>query len=475
MRRLLALLAALLAMTLPAFAGEPATDERLVQLRSERTTLQARADGAAQLALFQPLRIAGFLTDALSARETWAGRALDALPPRDRDGFAALVSLNDALKEAMARPGDRARTRTAAAAEQAAKALEALAGDDRPLVLQATPRVVPPRRGGGELAMVPHEPPVPPADAELHPLPAKPSDVDETTPSTVRYAPEFVEAAEEDPAVEIEITGRRLASDAPVTLSIGGWRGEAADATPERLHFSAPRRAFETDTSRAGLSIGRLVLRSGGRLVTFEMPFLVLPDRPGSVALDQKLRWTVPESNTLLSPEIMVRAAAGETRAQRRCFDPPEGWRFDKKDRRVVIVERLGWLNDISDETLNGGTVEFARDETPGQACLIVSAKPVTAGARTATIGRFEATLVRDQTQEKTVQSGVRALDWNETLRLPLEPEAVERKLYVRLLGVVREFDDPIPSGPIASGMPFLRITREDNVLVLQADPSAGP
>jgi hypothetical protein len=136
-----------------------------------------------------------------------------------------------------------------------------------------------------------------------------------------------------------------------------------------------------------------------------------------------------------------------------------------------VIVERLGWLGDVSDDTLNGGTVEFARDEAPEQVCLIVSAKPVTSGARTATIGRYEATLSRDQAQEKTVPSGVRALDWNEALRLPIEPEAVERRLYVRLFGeVVREFADPIPSG-----MPFLRITREGNVLVLQADPLAGP
>ena len=66
-RRLLALLAALLAITVPAFAGEPATDERLVQLRSERSALQARAADDARLALFLSLRIAGFLTDALSA------------------------------------------------------------------------------------------------------------------------------------------------------------------------------------------------------------------------------------------------------------------------------------------------------------------------------------------------------------------------------------------------------------------------
>lgn len=470
MRRLLALLAALLAITVPAFAGEPAADERLVQLRSERSALQARADGAARLTLFEPLRIAGLLTDALSVREGTAGRTLDALSPPRRAAFTALLSLNDALKEAVAHPGDGARTRARQAGDRAAKALDALADDGQPLVLQVAPRVVPPRRNGGELTLVPHDPPVPPDDAELHLLTAAPAHTGEEGSSTVRYAPEFVEAAEEDPTVEIEIAGLRLAGDAPATLSIGRWRGEATVA-PERLHFSVPRSAFETDANRTGLSIGLLALRSGGRLVTFDVPFLVLPDRPGSVALDQKLRWTVPESSTHLSPEIMVRAAAGETRSLRRCFDPPAGWRFDKKDRRVVIVERLGWLGDESDPTLNGGTVEFAQDEKPEQACLIVSAKPVTAGARTATIGRFEATLVRDQTQEKAVQSGVRALDWNETLRLPLEPEAVERKLYVQLFGeVVSTFDDPLPSG-----LPFLRITREDNMLVLQADPLSGP
>ncbi|MBN9088245.1 MAG: hypothetical protein J0J01_15150 [Reyranella sp.] len=475
MRRLLALLAALLAIAFPAFAGEPATDERLVQLRSERSALQARADGAARLTLFQPLRIAGFLTDALSAREGAAGRALDALSPPRREAFTALLSLNDTLKEALAYPGDGARARARQAADRAAKALDALADDHGPLVLQVSPRAVPPRRNGGELALVPQDPPVPPDDAELHLPTAAPPHADKEIPSTVRYAPEFVEAAGEDPAVEIEIAGLRLAGDGPASLSIGGWRGEATVA-PERLRFSVPRRAFATDANRTGLSIGLLALRSGGRLVTFDVPFLVLPDRPGSVALDQQLRWTVPESNTLLSPEIMVRAAAGETRSLRRCFNPPEGWRFDKKDRRVVIVERLGWLGDESDPTLNGGTVEFAQDEKPEQVCLIVSAKPVTAGARTATIGRFEATLARDQTQEKSVQSGVRALDWNETLRLPLEPEAVERKLYIRLFGeVVRTFDDPISSDPLPSGLPFLRITREDNMLVLQADPSAGP
>jgi len=103
--------------------------------------------------------------------------------------------------------------------------------------------------------------------------------------------------------------------------------------------------------------------------------------------------------------------------------------------------------------------------------CIVVSAKPVTAGARTATIGRFEATLARAQPVERTVQSGVRALDWGEAVRLPIEPEAVERKLYVRLFGeVVREFAEPLPGG-----IPFVRVTRDGDVLVLQADPSAEP
>jgi hypothetical protein len=469
-RLALALLAALVACADLARAGEPAVDERLVQLRSERTALQARADGAAQMALLLPMQVAGLLTDALSARAALDSRALDELPAPRRQAFAALATLDEALKEALAYPGAGTQAQARAAADRATKALEALASDDQPLVLQVTPRVVPPRLGGGELAMVPREPPMPPAEAQLRPLQPAASRAPAPTATVVRYVPEFAAGGEEDPAVEIEIVGLRLAGDAPATLTIGAWRGEAKVA-PERLHFSVPRNAFESGATRAGLATALLALRRAGRLVTFELAFLVLPDLPGSVALDQKLRWMVPEENTLMSPEIMVRAAAGDTRSLRRCFDPPTGWHFDKAHRRVVIVERLGWLDDISDPTLNGGTVEFAGDEGPEQACLVVSAKPATQGARTATIGRFEATLTREQPLEKAVQSGVRALDWGEAVRLPLEPEAVERKLYVRLFGeIVREFADPMPSG-----VPFLRITREDDMLVLRADPSTGP
>jgi hypothetical protein len=204
--------------------------------------------------------------------------------------------------------------------------------------------------------------------------------------------------------------------------------------------------------------------------VTFELPFLVLPDRPGSVALDQQVRWMVPESNTLMSPEIMVRAPAGETRSVRRCFDPPPGSHFDKTNRRVVIVERLGWLDDASDSTLNDGTVEFASDEGANQICLLVQAKPVTSGARTATIGRFEATLVREQAQERADKSGVRALDWNEPLRLPLAADAAERRLYVHLFDEVDRTLSELPDH-----LPFVRVKRDGDALVLQADPTAEP
>src|SRR5947199_126677 len=95
--------------------------------------------------------------------------------------------------------------------------------------------------------------------------------------------------------------------------------------------------------------------------------------------------------------------------ARRPCRRPAPGWRFDQERRRVVVVERLGWQDDIGDATLNGGSVEFVPEEKPGQICLAVSARPANPQARTATIGRFEATLVRDQPLEQVVKSGIRA------------------------------------------------------------------
>jgi hypothetical protein len=471
-RGLVVLLAALAALAVPALAGEPTVDERLTGLRSARAGLAARADGEARLGLLMPLRVQGLLADALAARLPLdSGRAPNDLPAPRREAYAALADLTDALAEAVARPGDGARALARGAADRAARALDALAPtDDLPLVLQASPQVVPPRRAAGDLLVPPPAVDVPPADATLSVHFANRRGRGPVAPVVPLYAPAFVTPTDPDPPVEIEIAGLHLQSDSdPPTLAVGDWRGEASVA-PERLHFTVPRSAFGASAGRSVLAQATLVVRRNGRVVAFELPFLVLPDRPGSVALDQQVRWMVPESNTLMSPEIMVRAAAGETRSVRRCFDPPAGWHFDKAHRRVVIVERLGWLDDTSDPTLNGGTVEFAQDEGADEVCVQVAARPVTAGARTATIGRFEATLVREQPQERADKSGVRALDWREPLSLPVVPDAAERRLYLRLFDEVdREFAE------LPADLPFVRVTRDGDTLVLQADPSAAP
>src|SRR5262249_14887687 len=277
------------------------------------------------------------------------------------------------------------------------------------------------------------------------------------------------------PPVQVEFVGWRLFSPdggPPPVLAIGGWRGQATLA-PERLRFSVPREAFATDAVRTTFATGLLTFRRGSRTTAVELLFVVLPDRPGSFALDQKARTVVTEANTLVSPEVLARAPAGEGRTVRRWLDPPAGWRVDKQSRRLVVVERLGWLDDVGDATLNGGSVEFAPDEGAGQVCMVVTAKPMTKAARTATIGRFEATLVRDRPEDHVVQSGVRALDWREAVRVPLEPGTVEWKLYLRLFEEIdREFDGSVPSG-----LPFLHITTEPDgkALVLKADPAAEP
>ena len=476
MRALLVLLATLLAFAatapLVAWAGEPTVDERLARLRSAQAGLQARADGEGRVGLLTPLRTAALLADALAIRLPLdAGRALDALPAPRRQAYVALADLTGTLEEAMNRAGEGARTLARQAGDRAAKALDELAPtDDLPLVLQVSPRVVPPRRDGGDLLLAPPEVEAPPAESKLTIRFAAPQTREPTVPVVPRYAPAFVTAGEPDPPVEIEIAGLRLKSDSdPPTLALGDWRGEAT-VGPERLHFTVPRRAFGLGATHSALSLATLALRRDGRVMTFALPFLALPDRPGSVALDQQVRWMVPESNTLMSPEIVVRAAAGEARSVRRCFDPPTGWHFDKEHRRVVIVERLGWLDDMSDPTLNGGTVEFASDEGASETCVLVAAKAVTAGARTATIGRFEATLVREEPQERADKSGVRALDWREPVRLPLAPDAAERRLYVHLFDEVDRTFAEFPET-----LPFVRLSRDGDTLVLQADPTAEP
>ena len=411
----------------------PTVGEKIALLVAERASLQARADGEARISLLPAFRAASLMTDALAARsEPDAERAFDGLPPVRRQVFAAIAALNDALREALERPSVEARLAALKAAESATAELDRLAGlDTAPLILSFTPRFVPPRRTAAATG-----------------------------------------SRDQDPPVEIEVVGPRLSiGGLPPVLAVGTWRG-AATVAPERLRFAVPRAAFTTDPKRTLFAIGTLSVHGPGRSVAFQLLFVVLPDSPGAFALDQRVQSTTPESNTLVSPEILARAPAGETRTVRRCFDPPLGWRFDQERRRVVIVERLGWHDDLGDPTLNGGSVEFVPEEKPGQICVAVIARPVTRQARTATIGRFEATLVRDRPVEQVVKSGIRALDWHEPVRVPIEPGMTEWKLYVRLFDEIdREFADTGVSTA------FLRISRDDDgqAIVLQADPTAEP
>ncbi len=458
----------------------PTVGERVGALRAERAALQAKADGVARVELLSAFRGASLLFDALAARsDSDRERSFEKLPAARHRAFAELDALNAALREAAERPGAGARYTVAQAADRIGGELERLAAfDDAPVVLAYTPVFVAPRRATGELTLAPGAPPSPPSDSALR-LEPRPMQPGAAAPPTVpRYAPSFAGPGEDDPPVEIEIVGLRLASagGTPPVLSIGTWRGEAV-VTPERLRFAVPRSAFPTDAARTSFASASLAVRHAARTATFQLLFTVLPDRPGSFALDQRVRTTVPESNTLVSPEILSRAPSGETRTVRRCFDPPPGWRFDKDRRRVVIVERLGWLDDIPDETMNGGSVEFVPEEAPGQICLAVVAKPVTKAARTATIGRFEATLVRDRPVERTVQSGIRALDWNEPARVPIEPGIVEWKLYVRLFDEIdREYEGRADFGAPPPGGSFLRIAIDGDgrTLVLRADPTTA-
>ena len=462
----------------------PTVEEKVTDLRSERASLEARADGEARIGLLAAFRTASLLTDALAVRSEADGeRSFDRLPAFRRLAFAELEALNAALKDALDRPGAGARLAASKAAGRAVAQLDRLAGDDEPLVLAFTPSFVPPRRATGELTLPPASPGRPDAKAEgglrldSPGQPATPAT--SAAPPVPRYAPDFAAAGDEDPPVQIEVVGSHLgiAGRPPPVLSIGKWRGPATVA-PGRLRFAVPRSAFATDTRRTSFLAGTLSVRRGGRSVPFQLLFTILPDRPGAFALDQRVNTTALESNTLVSPEILSRAPPGETRTVRRCFDPPAGWRFDRDRLRVVIVERLGWQEDVSDPTLNSGSVEFVPSEEPAQVCIAVIARPVMRSARTATIGRFEATLVRDRPSETAVKSGVRALDWREPARVPIEPGMVEWKLYVRLFDDIdREFGGQAESGLPRATMPFLRIDTDDGgrTVVLRADPTAEP
>jgi hypothetical protein len=458
-------------------------DEKLVSLRAERAGLQARADGEARVFLLPAFRVESLLIDALAVRhESDRERALEWLGDGRRQDFVELDQLNAALRIAVERPGEGARLAALQAADRVRGKLEQMAGlDEAPLVLAYTPGFVPPRRAAGELTLKPGRPGVPAPNEELRiaPLsgpPAGPANA--SAPTVPRYAPDFAVSSEEDPAVEVEVTGLRMTSSwgRPPVLQVGAWRGEATVAA-ERLRFVVPRSAFPTEALRTTFVVGSLALRHSSRTATFQLLFTVLPDRPGSFAFDQKIRTTTLESNTLVSPEILARAPAGETRTVRRCFDPPPGWRFDMERRRIVIVERLGWLDDIADETQNGGSVEFVKEDAPGQICIAVVAKPATQAARTATIGRFEATLVRDVPVDRAVHSGVRALDWREPARVTIEPGMIEWKLYIRLFEEIDlEFGGTSDAGSISADALFLHVMTDDGkTVVLQADPTASP
>jgi len=453
--------------------------EKLTALKTERSSLQARADGEARVGLLQAFRVAGLLTDALAARyEADAERLFDRLPAARHQPFAEVDRLNTAIKDALGRPSEGTRRAVREAMDQAAAQLDRIAGlDNAPVVLAFTPSFVPPRRATGELTLTPGAPAAAAPEGALRldkpSAPGAGRSASSAAPTVPRYAPDFATSGDDDPPVQVEVTGVLLTGSVPPpVLVVGSWRGEALVA-PERLRFSVPRSAFANDTARTTFASGSLIIRRGSRTTTFQLLFTVLPDRPGSFALDQRVITTEPESNTLVSPEILARAPAGETRTVRRCFDPPQGWRFDKERRRVVIVERLGWLDDIGDATLNGGSVEFVPGDDARQICLSVVAQAVTKAARTATIGRFEATLIRDRPVERAIHSGIRALDWREPVRVPIEPGMVEWKLYVRLFDEIdREFDRVG-----VSGVAFLSIEldADGKMLVLRANPSLEP
>jgi hypothetical protein len=447
---LLLLVAVLVTGASPAYAQShddrrvpppPTIAERLVILKAERAELQARAGSLARIEMLSSFRAASLLFDALASRyEPERELPFDRLPAARREVFARLEAVNAALRAAIDHPAPGGSAAVSQAASGIPADLEWMASFDlSPVILSYTPTFLTPRR-------------IVPSDA-----------------------PAAAGSPGDDPAIEIEVLGLRLTRDrTPPVLTIGSWRGEAVVA-PERLKFVVPRSAFPTDAKRTRFASGSLFLRHDSRIVAFQLLFTSIPERVGSFVLDQKVRSVVPESNTLVSPEILARAPAGEARTVRRCFDPPPGWRFDKSKRRVDIVERLGWIDDIPDETMNSGSVAFVREDRPSQICVAVVAKAATKAARTATIGRFEATLVRDVATDRVVQGGLRTLDWTEPVRIPFLPGMIEWKLRVRLFDEIdREFEGKVEAAAVPSGVTFLHIAVDDDKkLTLRADLEA--
>ncbi|MBY0323609.1 MAG: hypothetical protein K2X72_33135 [Reyranella sp.] len=128
-------------------ASGPTVEEKIAVLRTERASLQARADSEARIGLLSDFRTASLLFDALAVRsDSDSDRAFDQLPAFRRQAFGEIDALNAALKEALDRPGEGARLAAHKAALPAAARLERLAAEAAPLILSYTPRFVPPRR-----------------------------------------------------------------------------------------------------------------------------------------------------------------------------------------------------------------------------------------------------------------------------------------------------------------------------------------
>src|SRR5258708_31680889 len=228
----------------------PTVGEELAVLVAERASVQARAGGEARITLLPAFRAASLVTDALAARsEPDAERAFDGLPPIRRQVFAEIAALNGALRDALERPSVEARLAALKEAERATAELDRLAGlDTAPLILSFTPRFVPPRGA---------------ADA--------------------------TGSRDQDPPVEIEVVGPRLASAGgpPPVLAVGAWRG-AATVAPGRLRFAGPRAAFPTAPQRTLFATGTLSVRGSGRSAALQPLFILLARSPGAVALDHR-------------------------------------------------------------------------------------------------------------------------------------------------------------------------------------------
>src|SRR5882672_6033206 len=170
--------------------------EKIAMIKGERSRLQARADAEGRIGLLSAFRVAALLTDALAVRaDSDEERPVDQLSATRRQAFADIDSLNAALRGALARPSEGARRAAMTAAERARGSLERLAGiDDLPLVLQVTPRFVPPRRATGDLTLAPRSAGSTASERPLQLGPGGKVSEEPAVPTVPRYAPAFAAA-----------------------------------------------------------------------------------------------------------------------------------------------------------------------------------------------------------------------------------------------------------------------------------------